>query len=210
MKKCVIFDLDGTLMDAYPAVISSINYTLNKCGFAKSDPAVIRRSVGWGDRRLLRGFVGEINLKKALAIYRAHHLKALRTGVKLLPGARKVLRQLKEDGYLLAIASNRPTRFSLIALKCLMIRKYFDYVLCADQVKKGKPSPILLRQIIKKLAVKPRYAVYVGDMDIDVMAGNRAGIKTIAVLTGSCSRTELKALKPAKIVKNVSFILGLV
>lgn len=209
MIKLVIFDLDGTLMDAYPAVIRSINYTLNKLGFPKRDPDTIRRSVGWGDSGLLKGFIKDSDLKKALAIYRPHHARALRTGTKLLPGAKAVLNQLRKKGYLLAVASNRPTRFSLIALKYLKVKKYFDYILCADKVKKGKPSPILLRQIVKRFSLKPREALYVGDMDIDVIAGKRAGIKTIAVLTGSCSRAELKVWKPGKIVKNVSFVPAL-
>lgn len=209
MIKLVIFDLDGTLMDAYPAVEQSVNYTLKKLGYPKRDYDTIRRSVGWGDSRLLRGFIGDVNLVKALAIYRTHHARALRTGTRLLPGAKKVLKQLKVKGYLLAIASNRPTKFSLIALKYLKIKKYFDYILCADKVKKGKPSPILLRQIVKKFSLKPREAIYVGDMGIDIIAGKRAGIKTIAVLTGSCSRAELRELEPAKIFQNVSFIPGL-
>ena len=206
MIKLVIFDLDGTLMNAYPAVLRSINYTLKKLGFQKRNYDTIRRAVGWGDSSLLRGFVGADNLKKAIAIYRPHHALALKTGTTLLPGAKNVLNKLKRRGYLLAVASNRPTRFSLIALHYLKIKSYFDYVLCADKVKKGKPAPDIFQQILKKFSLKPREALYVGDMTIDVVAGKKAKIPTAAVLTGSCSRAEIARLKPKWIIKDVSQI----
>ena len=59
MIKLVIFDLDGTLVNAYPAVSRSVNYTLGALGFAPRSDAEIKRSVGSGDRRLMAHFVGE-------------------------------------------------------------------------------------------------------------------------------------------------------
>jgi len=53
----IIFDLDGTLLDAYGAIIESFNYTMRKVGCPKRDSLTIRRAVGWGDEFLLRPFV---------------------------------------------------------------------------------------------------------------------------------------------------------
>ncbi len=206
MIKLVIFDLDGTLINAYPAVEKSVNHTLKSMGLRKRGFDTIRRSVGWGDSHLLKGFVGESRLKVALSIYRPHHAQALKKGTRLLPGAKKVLIQLKKKGVLLSVASNRPTRFSLIALNYLKIRKYFDYILCADKVKKGKPSADIFFRILKRFQLKPAQALYVGDMTIDVMAGKKANIRTVAVLTGSCSRKEIAKWLPARIIKNISLL----
>ena len=203
MLKLVIFDLDGTLMDAYRAVWLSINYSLKKMGFPSQNHQIVKRSVGWGDVRLLRGFVGEENLKRALKIYRQHHAKALKQGTKFLPGAKSVLRFLKKRGFRLAVASNRPTRFSLIALKALKIRDYFDLVICADKVKRGKPYPDIFQEILCRLSVKPKEALYVGDMVIDVVAGKKARIRTVIVLTGSSRREEVSVLKPYRIMKSL-------
>ena len=89
MIKLVIFDLDGTLVNAYPAVSQSVNYTLKALGFAPRSHAEIKRSVGGGDRKLMVHFVGEKLADQAIAIYRPHHTKALKVkgAVKLLPGA---------------------------------------------------------------------------------------------------------------------------
>ena len=207
--RLVIFDLDGTLINAYQAVYQSINSAMKKMGFPKVSAQTIRRSVGWGDRHLIEKFVGKEKLAEALAIYRRHHRRSLKNGTALLPGALRLLRSLKKNKYQMAVASNRPTPFSLMILKQLKIKKYFDYVLCADKLKKGKPHPAMLLKILKKFSLKPQEAFYVGDMGIDVQAGQRARIKTIAVTTGSSTKGELARFKPYVIISRVDKVAAM-
>ena len=92
----IIFDLDGTLVDAYPAIVKSFNYTMQKIGLEKEDQLTIRKSVGWGDRMLLLPFVGERNIEKALRIYRKRHRVDLTRGSRLLSGAENILNYLSK------------------------------------------------------------------------------------------------------------------
>lgn len=190
-------------MDAYRAVWSSINHSFKKAGYPLQSHSLIKRSVGWGDVHLIRRFVKAEDADKVVQIYRRHHAGALPKGVKLLPGAKPLLELLRSQGVMMAVASNRPTRFSLIALRTLKIRRYFDMVICADKVKRGKPHPDMFHKILRQLSVKPSEAAYVGDMTIDAIAGKRAKIKTIVVLTGSCSRKEFLPLKPHTIIRSL-------
>lgn len=208
--KLIIFDLDGTLVNAYKAVASSVNFSFKQVGMAPLDDATIKRSVGWGDRHLLSLFVKPLLLDKIHKIYRRHHRQALLSGTKFMPGAKRLLNHLRRKKYRLAIASNRPTAYSLIILKRLQIRHLFDHVLCADKVKKGKPAPDILFHILRKSAVSAKEALYVGDMTIDVLAGKRAGIKTIAVATGSSKRKDIARLKPDAIISNIFELQGLI
>lgn len=57
--RLVVFDLDGTLVDAYPAIVSRLNYTMKQLRLLTQEPAIIRRAVGWGDKNLLKSFVKE-------------------------------------------------------------------------------------------------------------------------------------------------------
>jgi phosphoglycolate phosphatase len=213
MIKLIIFDLDGTLVNAYPAVSQSVNYTLNALGFAPRTHAEIKRSVGGGDRKLMVHFVGEELADRAIAIYRPHHTRALavKGAVKLLPGALGTLKYLKGKGYKIAIASNRPTKFTRIILKVLGILAFFDIVLCADRADRPKPYPDMLLAIVKRLRFEKNEVLYVGDMTIDINCGHRAGIPVVAVSTGSSSKKELKDLKPwgfiDKMVKLKSIIM---
>lgn len=204
--KAVIFDLDGTLVNAYPAVERSMNYALVKAGFPRVSAHIIKRSVGWGDKHLIEGFVGKKHAPRVLASYRSHHKESLKTGVTFLPGALQILKYLDRNGYLIAIASNRPTRFTRIILNVLKIENYFDYVLCGDRISRPKPYPDMLKLILKRFKLRNTDALYVGDMTIDVKTGNSARVKTVAVLTGSSTHSEIRALKPFKIIKRISLL----
>ncbi len=223
--KLIIFDLDGTLIDAYPAITSSFNFTMRKLNYPAQGSLVIRRAVGWGDENLLRPFVKPKDLKKALLIYRNHHKQSLIKASRLMPRVKTLLVRLKNKGYKLAVASNRPTKFSLILLRHLNLKKYFTYVLCADRLKHGKPHPEILNRIMEWFSfprepgipidksllsgIKPKQTLYVGDMVIDVYAGRRAKVKTIIVPTGSSTRAEIVKEKPFRIIKKVIDLLKL-
>jgi HAD superfamily hydrolase (TIGR01549 family) len=203
-RKVFIFDLDGTLVDAYPAIISSFNFTMTALGYRAEKDEVIKRAVGWGDTKLLEPFVSSKDLKIALSVYRRHHLHSLKAHLRWLPEAKELLVCLKKKDRKVAIASNRPKRFTKIILKSLGAAKFFDKVLCADQLKFGKPNPLILQRLIKALGVSKQDVLYVGDMVIDVVTGKRAGVETAAVSTGSSTLQELKRAKPTYLFKDLT------
>lgn len=205
--KLIVFDLDGTLVNAYEAIVKSFNYTMRKLHYPLMDAYIIRRAVGWGDKNLLKKFVKENDLIKALSIYRNHHKQALVKWSVLLPQAQQALIYLKRKGYKLAVASNRPARFSRILIRHLGIKKYFDYVLCADKLRNIKPHPQILREIMKKLHVGPKETVFVGDMAIDAITARRAKVRAIIVTTGSSSISEVKKEEPYRVIKKLSSLL---
>ena len=205
--KLIIFDIDGTLVDAYSAIEKSVNYAMKKMGYPLRNYITIRRVVGGGDEKLLEQFVSMKDLKKAIFLYRRHHKKALLKYSALMPNARRALRYLKGKNYMLAIASNRPTKFAEILIRHLGIAQYFDYVLCADKLRFNKPNPEILHKIMKKLKVKRTQTLYVGDMTTDAQTGSRAGVKTIIVATGSSTIPEIRKTKPQDIVHNLSALL---
>jgi len=208
--KAILFDLDGTLIDAYQAIIQSFNHTMRRLHYPVKPDTVIRRAVGWGDENLLKPFVRREDLARALRIYRHHHKGALLKGSRLLPGVKRTLKYLKAKGYILAVASNRPTRFSRILVVGLKLAPFFSYMLCADKLKHGKPHPEILKKIMKRLSVEPHEALYVGDMRIDAQAGRRARVKTIVVTTGSSSLREIKKENPFCIIKKISHLKEIV
>ncbi len=202
--KIIIFDLDGTLVDAYQAVAQSLNFSLNEVGLPSMDDEAIKRSVGWGEKKLVQKLVKSDLVERVLSIYREHHKRSLKSGTKYLPGARKLLNELTEQGYSMAIASNRPTRFTEIILKQLDARNYFKTVICADKVPKAKPAGDMLEYILKKFSLESHQAVYVGDMTIDIETANAVGMKAITVTTGSCTKDELESHNPHKIMGHLS------
>ncbi len=204
--KLAIFDLDGTLVDAYEAIIKSVNFTLSKMGYPEAGAQRIRKAVGWGDKRLLGVFVKEKDIESALVVYRRHHRVSLKSYARPIPYARQILRYLTKNGFKLAIASNRPTAFTRIILRHLKMKQYFNYVLCADKLAQGKPHPEILLKIMRKLKVNPSEVIYVGDMAIDVETAHRSGVTPIAVGGGSSTLKEIKKARPFKIIKSLAFL----
>jgi len=201
--KLVVFDLDGTLIDAYAAVEQSVNHVMRRLGLRRVGKRRIVRAVGWGERHLLSQFVPAPDLAQAAALYRRHHVRALKNGAKLLPGSLRLLKQLKQEGYRLAVASNRATRFSRLILRNLEIDGYFCCILCRDKVERPKPFPDILLGIIGKLRIQPEETLFVGDMTVDMQAGQRAGICTVAVTTGSSTKKELQRFEPLAVIPRI-------
>lgn len=191
------------MIDAYTAITRSFNFSMSRFGYPRQSAAVVRKAVGWGDAHLLRSFVKEEDAKAVLEAYRRHHKGSLARYSKVFPGVVRLLSGLKRRGYKLAVASNRPTRFSWILIRHLGLKPYFNYVLCADKLRSGKPDPQILKMIMKRLSVPARDTVYVGDMIIDAIAGKRAGVKTVIVTTGSSSISQIRRERPWKIIKKI-------
>jgi phosphoglycolate phosphatase len=207
--KLVIFDLDGTLVDAYQAIVESLNYTLRRLKYSSQAASVIRRAVGWGDESLLRPFLKPEDLEKALLLYRRHHKESLLRGSRLFPQAKMVLGYLEKKGYMLAVASNRPTKFSWILIHHLGLAHFFREVLCADELKKGKPHPEILHKIMRKLRALPKETLYVGDMAIDAQTARCAGVRAIIVTGGSSTMKEIKKERPQRIIKRITDLLDI-
>jgi len=202
--RLVIFDLDGTLVDAYPAIRDSVNYMMIKMGRPRQSLLTVKRSVGLGVDNLVRRFIEEGRAEEALEIFREHHDKRLRKNLKLMPGAKGLLAALKARGYRMAIASNRPAKFCRIILETLGINEYFFKVVGGDAVKFPKPHPAMLQVILKAARVHANEALYVGDMFVDIQCGRKAGIFTVAIPTGSCTLAEIKAEKPDMLINRLS------
>lgn len=208
--KLIIFDLDGTLVNAYPAIIASFNFVLRKQGYPKQSALIIKRAVGRGDENLIKPYVSPKDFKETVALYRLHHKMALLKKSRLFPGVMDMLGYLKCKGYKLAVASNRPTKFTRILIRHLGIEKYFDYILCGDKLKHMKPHPEMLNKICHRFSAGKSEVLFAGDMTIDAICGRRAGIKTVIVTTGSSSLNEIRKEKPFKIIRKITQLIGII
>ena len=201
--RCIIFDLDGTLIDGYTSIAESFNYVMEKLGYPTQDPALIKRKVGLGTDTMLTPFVRAEDLIEAERLYRLKMKEVLLDKTFLLPGVKEILEYLKKKGIKLAVASNKDAQFANAALKHLGIYDYFDVLTYGDEIENMKPHPEMLNKIMERSGVSPAETIMVGDMTIDIETGDSAGVKTICVPTGSNTREELEAKKPFMILDNI-------
>jgi len=202
--KCVIFDLDGTLIDAYQNITDNANKTLAGLGYPPLTIETVHNSVGKGPRDFWEKFVPPDKVDEAESIYVQRVKNTLLEKTYLLPGVKEVLDTLKNAGIKMAVASNKPGNFSRPLLKHLDIGKYFGKIICGDEIENMKPHPESIFIIMKEFGVLPEETIYVGDMIFDVKTAQAAGVQCIAVLTGSGSREELEQSGSCLILDSVS------
>ena len=207
-KKLFMFDLDGTLVDAYRAIAESLNFARKNFGHPDIPFETVKRNVGHGDRNFVAEFFPADEVDAALAVYRSRHTLSLTKYVQLKPYARLLLFRLKQRKKLVAIASNRPRPYTDIILKALDMNKYFDDVLCADEINALKPDPKILYTLLSRFRLSRAQAIFAGDMDVDMETARRAAVDALFVTGGSCSIKDIADYKPVRIVRSLKDILS--
>jgi phosphoglycolate phosphatase len=204
IPRAVIFDFDGTLADSYDAITASVNHVRAANGLPALPEAEVRKHVGRGLEKLLADLLPGTDPVRNVALYREHHVTIMRDGTRLLPGAREAVVALKESGRRLAVCSNKKVDFTRDLLDCLGLADCFDVVLGPDDVPHPKPAPDMILEALRRLAVPPAEALYVGDMDVDVQTARAAGVPVWVVPTGSADRATLGAARPDRILEGLA------
>lgn len=201
MKKAVLFDVDGTLLDTADFIFGAFKHTLVTHGHSIPADKLIKKAMGKPLLKFYKTFFPKSDPK----IYAQTHIdyQAERFYLsKPFPKIRKLLKKLKDSEFLIAAVSNR-TRDSLIrSLKQAKIFEYFDLVISAEDVVNPKPHKEHINVVLKKLKVKPQNAYIVGDMDHDILAGKNAGIKTVGVTYGFLGQ-EVKKYHPDYLIDSI-------
>ncbi|MBD3245862.1 MAG: HAD-IA family hydrolase [Candidatus Omnitrophica bacterium] len=209
-KEAFIFDLDGTLVNAYQAVQKSLNATRQQFGHPRVSLQEVVRKVGRGDEKFIRIFFPRREVRDALAYYRKRHETDVKSHSRLMRHARWILYFLKRKKKKLAVASNRPSRFTSFLVRKFDLEKYFDQILCADQVQSLKPDPKILRELMRRLKIEDAAGcVFVGDMDIDMETARRAKMDAVFVKGGSTPVRQVKKYRNIYIVSDLKEMGGM-
>ena len=187
MKKAVLFDMDGTLIDASGDILIYINAALEKFGYAKITLPEVRRFVGNGAAKLV-----ERALKGAPCDNFAELLKTYNDGynfcdgshTKVYEGMSELVIKLKKEGYKTAVVSNKPQDGATEVVKRFFPEAKFDYVFGQRDGVKTKPDKQPVEITLNALGVKKDDAVYVGDSEVDVLTARNSGVDGITVLWG--------------------------
>jgi phosphoglycolate phosphatase len=206
--RAVLFDFDGTLADSYAAITASVNHVLEHHGRPTLTVAQVRSLVGHGLENLMTTILPGIDPQAAARLYRAHHPSVMGSHTRLLPGVAEGLAALKEAGVKLGVCSNKPAYFTRALLKTLNIDGYFDAVLGPDDAGAAKPDPAMVHKALEALGVPKEGALYVGDMEVDIETGRRAGVETWVMPTGSHDEATLRAARPVRVYPGMSQVIA--
>ena len=200
----ICFDLDNTLINSDRAHYRAYNRALKELGFKKFAFNKMIKHFGAPKLEIAKILTSS---KSPRIIYKITYLHAkylvneAKKDARKIKGSEKTLKLLKKK-YELGLLSNNSHSNILSLLKSANLEKnLFDVILGNDDVKNSKPYPDEILKAEKLLHLKALYMV--GDSIYDVIAGKKARVKTIAVLTGHYSKNTLKKYNPDFIVNSV-------
>ncbi|HKM65070.1 MAG TPA: phosphoglycolate phosphatase [Acidisphaera sp.] len=185
--RCVVFDLDGTLVDSVPDLTAAANRMLAARGLASVTIPEVTRMVGDGVAALVRrafaargAQADEAAIDGFTADYTAHAADA----TTLFPGAAEALAELTGSGWRLAICTNKPEAAAHALLAALGVDHLFAAIGGGDSFPVRKPDPAHLRATLERAGGTPGRAVMVGDHRNDVAAAAGAGLPCIFAAWG--------------------------
>lgn len=204
MKKLICFDLDNTLIYSDKSHIIAYNDALKKAKLKPRNPRFLASLFGMPHHSIIEIIAPNLSHDKVYKLMKIHDDLLIRRTYKYskqIPGVANVLKSLKKD-YDLALLSNCSYKNILALLKGAKINKnFFKFIIGYNNVKHSKPWPDEIFKAEKLEHHKTEFIV--GDSIYDIIAGKRANIKTIAVLTGSYKRTLLKKQNPDYIINSI-------
>jgi len=193
MIKAVLFDMDGTLIDAPEAICSVVSETIRELTGDEVSQEEIAKYIGRPIWEFFEELSPELREKsrEASAVYRKKYDLVAEGMTRLLPHAKETLAELKGKKLKIGVVSQRPVELTWRILKYMGLNEFVDRVTSGEETR-PKPSPDSLLQAMDELGVKPNETVMVGDATFDIDAAKRAGTKSIGVMTGVGTREELK------------------
>lgn len=183
-KKAVIFDLDGTLVDSMGIWYDIDVEYLGKYGYEV--PEELQNDIeGFSFTETAVYFKEKFRIPESIAeikeTWRQMAMEDYRNKVPLKPGVKEFLSHLKDRGIRIAVASSNDYGLIDAALKGKGIREYFDAIITACEVEKGKPAPDVYLEAAKRIGVPPEECLVFEDIVPGIQAGRSAGMKVCAV-----------------------------
>ncbi|MBP5288700.1 MAG: HAD hydrolase-like protein [Clostridia bacterium] len=206
MGKTIFFDLDGTLTDSAPGIINSVAYALEKMGHLPMTRAELAYFVG---PELTKAFGEKCGYDKETALRAIGFFREYFTDKGMwenspYPGVRELLTKLRDAGFILRVATSKPTVFAERILERFELLPCFSRIDGAplDESQSGDKDTVLAAAL-RDLPAAPG-SLIVGDRKYDVNAGKKNGLLTVAVTYGYGSPEELNACRPDFTVPTVA------
>jgi phosphoglycolate phosphatase len=198
MKRCVIFDLDGTLLDTIADLAKAMNRVLVNMELPVHQIEKYKRFVGEGIINLVRRSLPpterrEEIVRQAAAAMRQEYSRCWHEESRPYEGIPELIHSLKERGLVLSVLSNKPHAFVTEMVDRLLPGGSFACILGMRDGVNPKPDPAAALEITIRLDAPPEDFLFLGDTKIDMQTALRAGMFPVGALWGFRSEEEILA-----------------
>jgi phosphoglycolate phosphatase len=202
----IVFDLDGTLIDTAPDLISTLNLILAREGLAEMPYDDARRLIGGGARGMIERALAadgrpgsKADLDRMFGAFIEHYAAHIADHSRPFPALETALERLAGEGRRLAVCTNKLEWLSVRLLNTLQLTRYFAAICGQDTFGMQKPDPEILRRTIVRAGGETAKAIMVGDSGTDVRTARAANVPVIAVDFGY-SEVPIATLQPDRLI----------
>lgn len=199
--RTVLFDLDGTLADTAPDLAYALNLLLEEQGKPTLPMETIRPAASHGSIAILKvgfemtpddeGF--EALRQRYLQLYENN----ITTHTQLFPGMEPVLDSIEQRGMNWGVVTNKPGWLTEPLLDGLDLTRRMACIISGDSLPERKPHPAPLLHACNIAGSQATECIYIGDAERDIVAGHRAGMKTLVALFGYLAEEDKPEQWPA-------------
>lgn len=215
MKRLVIFDLDGTLLNTIADLAASTNQALRHFNYPEHPTEAYRFFVGNGINKLFERALPEVErteqnvlrIRSRFIPYYDQHDTDFSTPY---PGIPEVLEALQNRGIKLAVASNKYQSATERLITHYFPTLRFEAVLGQREGIPVKPDPTIVNDILQATGIAREEVLYVGDSGVDMQTALHAGVDAVGVAWGFRPHTELEPFHPLAIIDNAEDLLRFV
>ncbi len=211
--KCLIFDLDGTLVNSIHALTYCTNLALEKFGLGPLTETQMKTIVGDGYKMQMKrslaacGDTDEAHYEAILPVYMEIFGKYCNYEMQPYDGIMELTARAKELGLKIAVVSNKPDAQAKKTVEYVFGTNYFDTVIGEQEGVPKKPDPSGALKAAKLCGADPSECLYFGDTNTDMKTGKNAKMTTVGVLWGFRGCEELAAFHPEFLLEKPQDIL---
>lgn len=219
--KLIGFDLDGTLVNSLPDLTLSTNQALGEFGLPPAPEelvvpwigngadALIFRALTWAKEQSGKSLSDE-QIKQLKERFTYYYGENICNRSQLYPHVKETIQTLKAQGYLLAVVTNKPTKFVRPVLNAFGIEELFDEILGGQSLPAIKPHPGPLFYLCGKFGLYPKQVLFVGDSRNDILAAHSAGCPVAGLTYGYNYNVPIAESKPDWVLNDFKQLLSIV
>ena len=185
---CVLFDLDGTLVDTAPDLILCLNKALSSHGLTTVSADIVKPFISYGAVAMINESLNQSISKSLRADILETMLDLYQNNIAehtvFFKGMSDTLAAIEAQGLLWGVVTNKQARFTHPLMDALKLTDRAACIISGDTTANPKPHVEPMLTACKQAKVKPQECVYIGDANHDITAGKNAQMKTLAALYG--------------------------